>query len=862
MTPIEKIKGWIEDKPIWWKHTIRLALVNGELDQDDINEIYQIARIEHYLEDEQQFDRSRLDVALDFSGYTTEVDKVNLASIENVQGVGVLHDEQILKFNESGCFIVYGDNGAGKSSYASILKNACLTRGSCPTILGNVFSVNNPTPSANIRITVGGKDEIHAWSLNKDIIPSLKAIRVFDSTSAQHYVNKEDSLGFKPSGLNLLTELTKTINRIKAFIDEDTMAGNGFIKINPLESNSVTAQFFNDISYKTNEADVLNHVASKEEILRIEPLLQEISKFKLQTPESIKASLRQQIDILTPLYQSTTNILRHLGDKAFERLVELQDDYHKKQKIADDIMQATLQGLPLDTIAGIAWQTMWTAAKNFIKSEPKAHNFPPIQGDSCPLCLQDISEVSAERLASLSTFLANSAATDAKDAHNLLKNALLMISSQDVSLTNHNAALTEIDKLQPGMADKITVLFNTLSERQKLFTTSSSYPASDSPLDTSATTGLYTAINIIAEQLSSINDNNDLSKLIIKKESELNEIKDRKYIQENLEHILNNIRRHKVIEKMNKIRSECDTRGISLLSSKIYQQDVIEPLKNSFQNELKSFGFTRFSVDVQTRNSGGYQQFKLSIAESGEQIVAKVASEGEQRCIAIAAFLAEMKVDNRQSTVIFDDPVNSLSHQWSCKIAKRLIDESINRQVIIFTHDIVFFKILLEQVEIQQAKYGSLTLERSRKHAGIVRDSAPWEALTTSKRLNYLNTKLQNLRKIDKDGTENDFHRASREFYGLLRESWERLIEEKLLNKVVCRFERGVSTQRLSRLIDISESDIQLIDNAMSKCSAYFTGHDNAPAVGAPCPTIDEVEADLSQIKSYLSDLQVLRKRT
>ncbi|HHQ4663929.1 TPA: AAA family ATPase, partial [Aeromonas veronii] len=148
MTPIEKIKGWIEDKPIWWKHTIRLALVNGELDQDDINEIYQIARIEHYLEDEQQFDRSRLDVALDFSGYTTEVDKVNLASIENVQGVGVLHDEQILKFNESGCFIVYGDNGAGKSSYASILKNACLTRGSCPTILGNVFSVNNPTPSA------------------------------------------------------------------------------------------------------------------------------------------------------------------------------------------------------------------------------------------------------------------------------------------------------------------------------------------------------------------------------------------------------------------------------------------------------------------------------------------------------------------------------------------------------------------------------------------------------------------------------------------------------------------------------------------------------------------------------------------
>lgn len=861
MTPIEQIKEWIENKPVWWRHTTRLALMNGELDQDDINQIYQIARVEHKL-DGQQLDRTQFEKPLDFTGYTSEIDKVNLVSIENVQGVGVLHDEQTLQFNKSGCFIIYGDNGAGKSSYASVLKNACLTRGSCPTILGNVFSNNNPTPSANIRITVGEKDEVHSWSLSKDIIPSLKAIRVFDSTSAQHYVNKEDSLGFKPSGLNLLTELTKTINRVKAFIDEDTMGDNGFVKIKPLESKSVTAQFFNSISSQTNETDVLKHVASKEEILRIEPLSQEISKFKLQTPESIKASLRQQIDILTPLHQSTTNILRHLGNKAFERLVELQDDYNKKQKIANDIMQATLQGLPLDTIAGIAWQTMWTAAKNFIKSEPKAHNFPPIQGDSCPFCLQDISEVSAERLAALSTYLADSAATDAKDAHNLLKNALLMISSQDVSLANHSAALTEIDKLQPGMAENITALFSTLSERQKLFTTSSLYPAGESPLDTSAATGLYTAINITTEQLSSLNDNDDLSKLIIRKESELEEIKDRKYILDNFEHIIQNIRRHKVIEKMNKIRSECDTRGISLLSSKIYQQDVIEPLKQSFHNELKSFGFTRFSVDVQTRNSGGHQQFKLSIAESGEQIVAKVASEGEQRCIAIAAFLAEMKVDNRQSTVIFDDPVNSLSHNWSVKIAERLIAESINRQVIIFTHDIVFFKFLLEQVDIQQAQHGSLTLERSRKHAGIVRDSAPWEALTTSKRLSYLNTKLQNLRKIDKEGTENDFHRASREFYGLLRESWERLIEEKLLNKVVCRFERGVATQRLSRLTDISESDIQLIDNAMSKCSAYFTGHDNAPAVGDPCPTIDEVEADLSQIKLYLSDLQGSRKRT
>lgn len=47
-----------------------------------------------------------------------------------------------------------------------------------------------------------------------------------------------------------------------------------------------------------------------------------------------------------------------------------------------------------------------------------------------------------------------------------------------------------------------------------------------------------------------------------------------------------------------------------------------------------------------------------------------------------------------------------------------------------------------------------------------------------------------------------------RVIFGLLRESWERLVEEKLLNKVVSRFERGVYTQRLSRIVDITDADI------------------------------------------------------
>ncbi|MGS0469174.1 AAA family ATPase [Cobetia marina] len=341
-----------------------------------------------------------------------------------------------------------------------------------------------------------------------------------------------------------------------------------------------------------------------------------------------------------------------------------------------------------------------------------------MKGDNCPLCLQDISANSSERLASLNRFLSDNAATEAKNAYDLLQNALRIISTQDLNLKNHAAALEEANKIKPGIKERVKTLLKVLAERQEFITTCSKRFEFNYTLDTSPLADITEILNNIDNNMELIKTNEDLSKLIKIKEDKLQNLLDKKHINENYDSIISNIRRYKVIKKLAAIKDECNTRKVSELSSRVYQQGVIEPLTSAFRGELREFGFTRFSVDVQTRNSGGQQQFKLAIADAGEPVVAKVASEGEQRCIAIAAFLAEMKADNRLSAVIFDDPVNSLSHQWSSKVAARLISESLSRQVIIFTHDIVFFKLLLEQAELQGAKHASVALERSKKIRG------------------------------------------------------------------------------------------------------------------------------------------------
>ena len=67
-----------------------------------------------------------------------------------------------------------------------------------------------------------------------------------------------------------------------------------------------------------------------------------------------------------------------------------------------------------------------------------------------------------------------------------------------------------------------------------------------------------------------------------------------------------------------------------------------------------------------------------------------ILSEGEQKVLAISDFISEMRLSEINKGIIFDDPVTSLDDYRKNEIGKRLVEESIKKQVIIFTHDLVF----------------------------------------------------------------------------------------------------------------------------------------------------------------------------
>lgn len=859
MTPVEKIVGWVKDKPVWWRHAIRLSLRDGELTPVTLQEIYQIAKMEHGLLDK---DTSYADaeVDIDTTGFEAESGEVTLTSISNVVNVGALAEDQTLEFSKKGLTVVYGDNGAGKSGYSRILKHACLARGRTPEILGNVFELSTKPSSAIISVEMDGKVQDKSWNLKSEANANLKSIRVFDGEVADNFVSDEDELGYKPFGLHLLEDLATAIDFVKRQVAEEAMPGNGIVRL-PDFGDTETGKFIGELSSESNVDDVDKHAVTGEEIENLDRLKQEISDLKAKSPEQIRKELDNKKRQLLPLKKFMTDLSTKLSDTAFDEIKSKALDVATKTELAKQLRDRILNDLPISNIGGTDWYVMWSAAEKFISAEG-GKEFPPKNGEDCPLCLQEVGEESASKLKEFQEFVLDKTSQQAKESQDALNNIHEKIKRYNLDASPYEAVINIVNDSEKGFTEDFNKLLSDLEERQELFC-QGSLPETLVSLNLVAIEKINTLIEQAEKYLTELTDDKEAAEILQEKETKLAEILDRNLIKANVEQIKSNILRYKALKKYGELELQCKTRPVTAVNADICKTEVIDPLVQSFDDELVRFGFNRFKVITQTRGRSGAQLLRLEISNCGEPLVVKVASEGEQRCIAIACFLAEMRADHRKSAVIFDDPVNSLSHQWSGRVAKRLVEESLHRQVVVLTHDIAFYKYLLEETEKHDdAVFNGICLERSRKRAGIVRSSPPWDALTTSARIKELKKQLRVLREIDKNGTEKEFREAAYSFYGYLREAWERLVEDKLLNQVVTRFGRSVQTNRLKRLVDLTEEDFKRIDAGMSKCSTYFRGHDSAPSVGDPYPTIDEVEADLSAIDDFNTELQTTRKRS
>lgn len=341
--------------------------------------------------------------------------------------------------------------------------------------------------------------------------------------------------------------------------------------------------------------------------------------------------------------------------------------------------------------------------------------------------------------------------------------------------------------------------------------------------------------------------------------TELRELEDRARLGRIIDDVDVECKRRKLLHAVGKAIEATDTGRISRKSTEIARSSVTDRLRGQFARELDRLGVRHARVELaQVSTQQGAPHFRAQIVDAPDANLQRILSEGERTCVAISGFLAELAVAEHRSALVFDDPVTSLDHNWRRKVATRLAEESSERQVIVFTHDTVFLMTLMEAAGSLKLPISPISLERRRDVVGFVEPGLPWNTRRVKERIELLRRRLDEARPYWDSQESHIYEPLARDLYGLLREAWERGVEELLLNGVVVRFGRAVQTKRLSVLVDITEADVSVVDAAMSKCSTFMRGHDDPAAINDPVPGLPEMEGD---IKGFEDWVQAMRKR-
>ncbi len=158
-----------------------------------------------------------------------------LTKLSEVSGVNALADSQEIEFNP-GLTVLFGENGAGKTGYARVLKTMAAVRGA-ESILANVNdrSGATTTPSARLDYSIDQLPKSIEWRNEAGLHP-FTHLSIFDSPAMTFHVDGDQAYLYTPSDLALFKHCADAITDICKRAEEDIAAKTS-------KSNPFLAQF-------------------------------------------------------------------------------------------------------------------------------------------------------------------------------------------------------------------------------------------------------------------------------------------------------------------------------------------------------------------------------------------------------------------------------------------------------------------------------------------------------------------------------------------------------------------------------------------------------------------------------------------
>ena len=864
MNVLHEIVDWAQNLPGWQADAVRRLLAQGELDEGDEAEILAMYRGKYQLlAKDKKAPLPQTPSRVDVSATSGKQCNIKLLSLRDLANVNAIAGNQALKFGIDGVTVVYGRNASGKSGYARVLKRACRARDTNEPIHPNLFGgAVAAVPTAVFDLKVDGQEQPVTWEEGKPCPDELADFAVLDSRCARIYVDEKNDVSYVPYGMDIFQKLVELCNRFRALMVNERDAINthpAFLDEYDMETE--TGKLVAGINANASMTLIEQKAyVSEEEKARFSELDQFLKRTEVESPKARANVLRRLKTRILRLKEDVEPAKKALSEENVTLLESLQSKMEETAEASTVASEEAFKDMPLEGVGSDPWRALFDAAKAYSESHADPGlEFPVVGPDSrCVLCQQVLDDAAKERFQRFKDFIINRTAAAADKARHDFesKRGVFLATKVDVK-SQHAEVLTEIEEREAVLAEQMRLLLATLKPKHEAVGRALNTGDWSSIPETPACdlTTLDTLANTLEDEAKACDDAGEPEELK-ERRRECAELAQRMLATSHLTDILSLIESLKHRDRLEKCIAGLDTRAITRKNSDLMDAVTTEALREALDEEFRLFNIHRLRVSLDRTGSKGitFHQLRLATQLGTKTLLSEILSEGEHRVVAIASFLAELSIAPGESGIVFDDPVCSLDHEFREKVAKRLVREGMNRQVIIFTHDIVFLLALERHATEQQVPLRLQEIRREGQEVGRCRDDLPWEAQTVKKRIGYLKKLLQE--DIKQSEQDQELYASTVErFYNLLRETWERTVEEVLLNDTLQRFNPSIQTQRL-KAVNVSDDDFRRIDMNMTKCSALMAGHDSAPAVGAPSPPIDELKDDLAELETFISEIR------
>jgi len=849
---LAEVLAWSAERPSWQQDALRRLLQQGHLHQTDIEQLVEIC----------------LDPSLPYEPLSkdhvatqdAQREPISLLRVGEAKGINALVGGQTLEFAPKGITIIYGDNGSGKSGYVRVLKHACRTRDRATNILRNVEETIATPQSAAITFLKGATEDTFAWRPDVAGHADLPSVSIFDSRSANIHVEKTNDVAYIPEPMKVLEALADACDEIKAQLEKRVSELNAktplAIRNAQLSNETAAGSFVRTLSASSNVSQLeLLATLSDEERQRLANLEADLA----QDPKRAAARIQSRKDRLDRAVDTVSKLISATSESAFGSRDALKTDRDAKASAAKVASEALFAASPLPEIGQPVWRTLWDAAKRY--SDDIAYpqrKFPePIDGSElCVLCQQPLDQEALDRRSAFEDFIKSSTKAEEERAEQLYVSALSMAQAARVRISTipEVATLVDADLGNAELAKELRRCIVLACWRLRSFCAGTLAPVEQIPLPAAALKAVSDDLARRATQLASDANSIEHRALV----SECRELKDRESLTALKADLIAEIDRRKEADVIQNAIKNTAKRPVTNKNKELSDRLITNALRGRFSREIGKLKLSRMPIELKKiKDQNAVSYFQVCLVEKPGTPVGDVFSEGEHRCVALAAFMAELVTSREYSGIVFDDPMSSLDHVHRRAVAARLVEEAAHRQVIIFTHDLAFLFELRREVEAKEQSVHYQTVGRRESGPGFVDTELPMKAKSASELAHALRSEL----KAAKSGfdTIGDARRTifCKGIIEQLREAWDQGVADFVF-PVLGRFDNKIKGNSLYKLAVLNEDDVKTVTAARGRLSEDL--HASAETLNPETVSHTALVEEVAKLETWLSSMALRQK--